>query len=82
MQIYLIFKSDIFVAPYFIGGKTFLPQSFSYHKQEQIELKQNCSCDHVTSPEGPSQLENVFKKQLYQLQNIKPIPGFKVSEVN
>lgn len=41
MQIYLIFKFDIFVAPYFIGGKTFLTQSFSYHKQEQVELEKN-----------------------------------------
>lgn len=41
MQIYLIFKSDIFVAPYFIGGKTFITQSFSYHKQEQVELEKN-----------------------------------------
>lgn len=39
MQIYWIFKSDIFVAPYFTGGKTFLPQNLTYHKQEQVKKK-------------------------------------------
>lgn len=41
MQMYLILKSDIFVAPYFIEGKTFLPQRFGYHKQEQVQFRNN-----------------------------------------